>query len=393
MKKDLTIIEVKDEKTIREFLNLPVFLYKNEKNWIRPLDQDIESVFNPKKNKYFRHGEAIRWILKNEANKTIGRIAAFINRKTAKNNDQPTGGTGFFECINDKNAAFMLFNKCKEWLQERGMEAMDGPINFGDRDRWWGLLVDGFYEPNYCMPYNFLYYKDLFEAYGFNNYFNQYTYHTPITGEGFDVALRNAAERVFKNPRYTFRHSNRKKMDVIANEFRIIYNKAWAKFPGMNKMTNMSGKAILNSIKPIFEEHLFWFGYYDKEPIAFFLMLPEINQIIKRLNGKLNLIGKIKFFYYRKIKKTCKKVLALIYGVIPEHQGKGIEGALVISFSKIAFSSKFPYKEMEMNWIGDFNPTMMRVAERVGAKIRKTHTTYRYLFDRTKEFKRARKVN
>jgi RimJ/RimL family protein N-acetyltransferase len=393
MKKNFFIVEVKGKRMIREFLMLPIRLYKNEKNWIRPLNRDIESVFDPKKNKHFRHGEAIRWILKNPENETIGRIAAFIDRKIAEKNDQPTGGIGFFECINDRNAAFMLFDKCKEWLQERGMEAMDGPVNFGDRDRWWGLLVEGFYEPNYCMPFNFLYYKDLFEAYGFKNYFNQYTYHTPITDEGFDDTIRRKAERIARNPRYSFRHSSKKNMDIIASEFSIIYNKAWAKFPGVKEITKTHANILLKNVKPMFDEHLFWFGYYNKEPIAFFLMLPEINQIIKYLNGKLDMIGKIKFLYHKKIKKTCTKVFGLIFGIIPEHQGKGIEAAVIIAFSKMACSSKFPYREIEMNWIGDFNPTMMRVVERIGAKVRKTHVTYRYLFDRNKEFKRSRKVS
>src|SRR6478609_4325947 len=163
----MQISEVKTAGDIREFLELPVRLYKDEPNWIRPLDNDVEAVFDDKKNKTFRHGECIRWILKDDHNKVIGRIAAFVDQKTMnKGNDQPTGGLGFFECINDKQAAFLLFDKGKEWLKEKGMEAMDGPINFGNRDRWWGLLIEGHdREPNYQCNYNFTYYKDFFEAY------------------------------------------------------------------------------------------------------------------------------------------------------------------------------------------------------------------------------------
>ncbi len=169
----MKIIEVSSPQEKKEFLNFPVHLYKKEPYWIRPLDKDIESVFDRVKNKTFRHGECVRWILKNEAGDVIGRIAAFVNEKTLnKGNDQPTGGVGFFECINDKAAAYMLFEQSKSWLQARGVEAMDGPINFGNRDRWWGLLIEGFdQEPNYQCNYNFDYYKDLFEAYGFQVYF------------------------------------------------------------------------------------------------------------------------------------------------------------------------------------------------------------------------------
>src|SRR5699024_7027135 len=145
----MEIIEVKDKRTQKEFLQLPVRLYKNDKNWIRPLDKDIEKVFDPEENKFFQHGECTRWILMKNG-EVIGRVAAFIDRKTAFTFEQPTGGMGFFECIDDQEAAFKLFDTCKTWLEERDMEAMDGPINFGDRLNWWGLLVNGFYEPNYC---------------------------------------------------------------------------------------------------------------------------------------------------------------------------------------------------------------------------------------------------
>src|SRR5215207_4478763 len=140
----MKIEEVTTPVQRREFLMLPVRLYKNEKNWIRPLDKDIESVFSPEQNKFFKQGECARWLLRNNRNEVIGRVAAFVNRKTVrKGNDQPTGGIGFFACIHDQQAAFALFDQCKSWLHERGMEAIDGPVNFGSRDRWWGLLVEG----------------------------------------------------------------------------------------------------------------------------------------------------------------------------------------------------------------------------------------------------------
>jgi hypothetical protein len=141
----MKIFEVKNPLQVRQFLDLPTTLYKNQPNWIRPLDSDIEAVFDPKKNKAFQDGTCTRWILKDEKDKPVGRVAAFVNNKTKlKGNKQPTGGIGFFECIENKEAAFLLFDTAKNWLQEKGMEAMDGPINFGNRDKWWGLLVEGF---------------------------------------------------------------------------------------------------------------------------------------------------------------------------------------------------------------------------------------------------------
>jgi hypothetical protein len=386
------LIEVKTNQEKKEFLQFPVALYKKEKNWIRPLDADVEGVFDPLKNKLFRNGECIRWILQNDKQQTIGRVAAFIDHKTARNNDQPTGGMGFFECIDDTTAAFLLFDACKLWLQQRGMEAMDGPINFGDREQWWGLLVDGFTPPNYAMPYNFLYYKKLFESYGFQNYFNQYTYHHFISSDGVKPEVLEKAQRVFQNPDYTFRNIEKKNLKKFAEDFCTIYNKAWARFPGVKPFSVPYALAVIEKLKPIMDERLMIFTYYQNEPVAFFLMHPEINQIIKHLNGKLNWWGKLKFWYLLKT-GHCTKVLGQIFGVVPEHRGKGLEGAQIMKFAEIAFSPNFNYKEIEMNWIGDFNPVMMKVVEQIGASIAKTYVTYRYLFDRTKEFKRAKRVN
>jgi GNAT superfamily N-acetyltransferase len=150
--------------------------------------------------------------------------------------------------------------------------------------------------------------------------------------------------------------------------------------------------ALMKSLKPILDEKLMLFAYYGDDPIAFFLMVPDANQIVKHLNGRMNLWAKLKFLYFKKLHPP-KKVLGLIFGVVPEHQGRGVEGGLVMAFGDIALNKGFPYKDLELNWIGDFNPTMMKVAEQIGAAIRKTHVTYRYLFDRTKPFKREKKVS
>lgn len=385
---NMQIIEVTDKRTQKEFLQLPVRLYKNEQNWIRPLDKDIEKVFDPTKNKYFEHGECTRWILVNDQKETIGRVAAFIDRKTAYTFDQPTGGMGFFECINDQKAAFLLFDTCKEWLEARNMEAMDGPINFGDRMNWWGLLVDGFYEPNYGMFYHFPYYQQLFEAYGFNVYFKQFTYYRKLRENFLDERLVRAAERTFQNPDFHFEHCRKDNLEKYGEDFRTIYNKAWAKHDGVEEMTPAQIKATMSDLKPVLEEDLLWFAYYKGEPVAFFLMLPELNQIFKHVNGKLDLIGKLKFVYHR-WKGTCKKMFGVVFGVVPEFQSKGAAVAIIIKFYEICWAEDFRYDELEMNWIGDFNPKMMKVAESVGGSIRKTHVTYRKLFDETKPFKRA----
>lgn len=382
----MKVIEVTDSATAKEFLMLPVRLYKNEKHWIRPLDKDINGIFDPKVNKYFRHGSCIRWILLNEKNETIGRVAAFINNKTAKSTDYVTGGIGFFECIDNKEAANILFDTGKAWLAEHGMEAMDGPINFGERDKWWGLLVDGFIDPNYSMPYNFPYYKKFFEEYGFKIYFEQYTYHRTVEAP-LPEKFAEKADRIARDPKYTFESIKKSELAKYAEDFRFIYNKAWVKHAGVREMPKAQAMSMMKQMKQVLDEDLVWFAYYDNEPVAFFIMIPELNQIFRHLNGKLNAIGKLKFLYH-KWRGTCKKMFGVAFGVIPEFQGKGLEGAIVVAAGK-RIQPKQRYTDFEMNWIGSFNPKMIRICESVGSKVVKTHYTYRYIFDRTKEFRPA----
>jgi len=388
-----TLIEVSNKKLIQAFLDFPAKLYHNDSNWSRPIDKDIEKIFDPESNKKFRNGDAIRWILQDQDKKIVGRVAAFYDKKTARKNKQPSGGIGFFDCINDVNAAHTLFDSCREWLKERDMEAMDGPINFGERDSFWGCLVDGFYEPLYNMPYNFPYYKDLFESYGFQLYFNQYTYHRTFESVNLSEEIQGKAERVFNNPDYSFEIYSSSKMDKIAEDFMIIFNAAWARFPGVPKITQKHSLALLKQMKPIMDKRLVHIAYHKGDPIGFFIMMPDISQITRKFKGRLNIFNKLRLVYSLRVRKKATRVIGRLFGVVPEHQGKGVEGGLVMSFAQLAVAPDFPYTDLELNWIGDFNPTMMKVCEQIGSSIYKTHITYRYLFDRDAPFEKATKVN
>jgi len=384
----MQIKEVITERDKKEFLHLPVRLYRNSPMWIRPLDADVEGVFDSEKNKTYHHGECIRWILLNDDGEAIGRVAAFINQKTvSKGNDQPTGGMGFFECIEDKQAAFLLFDQCKNWLTQRGMEAMDGPINFGNRDRWWGLLLEGFdREPNYQCNYNFSYYQNFFEAYGFQVYFYQLTFGRPIQGP-LDARLYEKAALVEKDSNYRFGYVKKSEWDILPGKIREVYNRAWAKRGEIPELTELQAKHLVKQMRPIMDEKLLWFGYYKDEPIAFFLSLPEVNQIFKYVNGKMDWLGKIKFVWHT-FRKTNKKAFGILFGLVPEHQGKGVDGAIIENFRIFAQNGGVSYTDYEMNWIGDFNPKMIRVVEQINAPVVKRHATYRKLFDETKPFKR-----
>lgn len=384
----MQIIEVNTPATIALFLKLPAQLYKNDPNWIQPLDKDIKQVFDPAKNKAFRTGEIIRWILKDDSGKIIGRIAAFTNKKYKnKGDDVPVGGMGFFECINDQVAADLLLNTAKEWLQAKGMEAMDGPINFGERDRWWGLVTKGYQPPLYCMNYNPAYYVDLLKNYGFKLFFDQICLgmhpKKPLTDKIWE--RHNA---IASNPDFSARYIDKNQLPKFAADFTEVYNKAWAGHGGLKQLNKDQVMIMFKSMKPVMDEKIIWFAYHKNDPIAIFINLPDLNQWFKKLHGKFGLLQKLKFLWLKSFTKN-KKFTGLVFGIVPEFQGKGVDAFIIAESAKVIQTNAVAYEEYEMQWIGDFNPKMLNIAQSLGEVFTSRKlTTFRYLFNREKEFKR-----
>lgn len=379
----MTIKEVGTPQDIRDFLDLPIRIYKGYTNWIQPLDKDIEAVFDPKKNKAFQHGKCKRWLLFNTHNQVIGRVATFINHKYEKG--KQVGGIGFFEVIEDQDAAFYLLDHCRSWLENEGMQAMDGPINFGERDRWWGLLIDGFHPPLYCMNYNPPYYVEYFEKYGFQVYFNQLCYGMKVS-TNFQEKFFDRHKEISKNSNIHIKNITKNRLTQFARDFSIIYNAAWAQHGGGKSMSEDTAIKIFKAMKPVLDEQINWFAYEKEEPIACWINLPDLNHYFKHFRGKLGWIQKL-YFLWLKWTKPNPKFNGIVFGVVPKWQGKGMDCYLIVE-STSRFVPTTSYKEYEMQWIGDFNPKMIGVAENLGADITRKLATYRYLFDKNKTFKR-----
>lgn len=381
----LPVISHSDEQL---FLKVAVQLYQHDPNWIRPLDKDILEVFDETKNKAFRFGKAIRWILLDDAGNLIGRIAAFVNKKYKSKGDEfPVGGIGFFECINNQDAADLLFDNAKHWLIQEGVEAMDGPINFGERDKWWGLLVEGFHEPLYAMNYNPSYYQQLFETYGFKTFFEQFCFglhpKKPLQQKIWERHALIAAD-----PAFSACHLTKNQIKKFAEDFTTIYNKAWAGHGGMKQISKEQVVLMFTKMKPVMDERILWFAYHHKEPIAFFINIPDLNQWFKYLNGKFGLLQKLYFLWIKKTKPN-KKFTGLVFGVVPEFQGKGVDAFIIGESAKVLQSDAIPYTEYELQWIGDFNPKMLNIAQNLGeVHVSRKLITYRYHFDATKPVKR-----
>lgn len=383
----MIIKEVTTNKLIQQFHQLPFSIYKNDNNWIPHIKQDVEKVFDPTKNKAHANGKIIRWLLFNNTNEAIGRIAAFVNFETTESNEQPTGGVGFFECINDKEAATTLFNTAKDWLAQHGMEAMDGPINFGEKNMFWGLLVENFTDPNsYGMNYNPPYYQQLFEEYGFKTYYQQFMFKRSI-GVPTQQVFEDKSERILADGNYSIANVKNLSLNEIADNFKTVYNSAWASHDNFKEMTTATSRKIMQNLKPIYDPSIMVFVYYKNKPIAFYINIPELNELFQYVNGNLNWWGKLKFLYHKMVHPP-ETMVGIVFGIAKRFQGKGVDGAM-IKWTHESLLKEKRYKQTVLTWIGDFNPKMLRIAKDLDAEVYRTYHTYRYLFDRNKPFERC----
>lgn len=381
----MKIVPVQTVKEIRAFHRLPFKIYSHNLNWIAPLRQDIEKIFRSETNIRLHGDNAIRFLLYTDTGEIAGRIAAFI-QYPFDNTLLKVGSIGFFECVNDLSAAEKLFDASRNWLEQRGCNVMEGPVNFGERDRWWGLLVQGFDPPVYGMNYHLPYYKTLFESYGFQNYFEQYTFllhrDRPMPKIVYEIK-----ERLELRNNVSFQTADKNDMQRFARDFRIIYNKAWAHHDQVPEMTEAQSRKIMQEVKPIMDPSLMIFAYVKNEPAGFFIGLPDANQLLKYAKGNLNLTGVAKILI-RKPFIQMKHIYGIIFGVVPEHQNKGIEAGMAAKMHEMVNRSRY-YEQIELLWIGDFNKKMLNFVRHIQAEPYRTLITYRKNLDATLPFERC----
>jgi hypothetical protein len=195
-------------------------------------------------------------------------------------------------------------------------------------------------------------------------------------------------DELSKDPGFSSSYIRKNELGKFATDFSIVYNKAWAGHGGLKQLNKEQVLLMFKKMKPVMDEKIVWFAYYNNDPVAIFVNLPDLNQWFKHLNGKFGLLQKLQFLWLKKFKPN-KKFTGLVFGVVPEWQGKGVDAYIIAESAKVIQSDDCSYTEYEMQWIGDFNPKMLNVASGIGdVTTSRKLCTYRYLFDTNKEFKR-----
>lgn len=371
----MKLIRIDNKRTSGEFLDTARILYRGDKNWICPPDWIIYSVFDPNKNSHFESGGAERWILKDSAGSLIGRVAAFYHEGMNSENLIRKGGIGFFECIRNHEASSALFDACADWLNSNGIAVMEGPVNFGYNDNFWGLLVEGFTPPGFGMNYNPPWYRELFEAYGFESIYVQETKHLDLT-RPFPDRFWKIAKWVLNKPDFSYEHYHKNRLDKFAGDITEVYNSAWIDHEGYTPIEFQRVRRRLKEADSVIIEDFIWFVYYKGRPIAFLVMLPDMNQVFRFFDGKLNVWNKLRFLLLKNSKIITRSRITVM-GVVPEFQGKGIESVMFWHLQEPLLVKRPHYKEIEISWVGDFNPKMKAILDAIGAGPGKKHITFR----------------
>jgi len=365
----LTLREVKEKQDLMTFIRFPWRVYQGNPYWVPPLIKDQLQKFNPE-SPFRSHAEMILF-LAYRGEEIVGRIAGVIDHHYVEFHQEKVGFFGFFESIDDNEVARLLLSKVAAWLKERGMEKMAGPMNPSTNDEC-GLLIDAFESsPCLMMPYNFPYYPALLEDAALHKVMDLYAYWLHKDVFHYDRLDRITSRILKREPKLSVRPLNMRRFDEELKIIKDIYNNSWSKNWGFVPMTEEEIDELAQNLKPIIVPEIVLFAYWGEIPVGFSAALPDYNLVLKHLNGKLGLLGTIKFLY---LSRKINTVRIMLLGVKHAFQKKGIEGLLYIETFKRG--TKKGYPQGECSWILENNLLMQHGIEAMGGKRYKTYRIY-----------------
>lgn len=360
---------VKTKKDFNDFLKLPWRIYKDDKYWVPPLLLDVKSMFNKQKNPFFQHAEIEIFIAKKE-NEVVGRIVAIVDKNHNNFQNEKAGFFGFFEVIENFEVAKLLFDTAKEWCFKKDMKILRGPANFSSNDEW-GLLIEGFdLPPMVMMTYNPVYYIEFIEKYGFRKEKDLFAYYLSTTIE-IPERIKRIVEYVKKKENITVRYLDKKNFNKEIAIIKNIYNSAWQKNWGFVPMTDAEFDYMAEKLKPLVVSELIIFIEVNKEPVGVCIAIPNYNEVLAKLNGKLGPIEIIKFMYY---KNKIKDTRLLVLGVKKEFQGKGFNALMMLEVFNSA--KRLGYRGGELSWILEDNKLIIKDIESMSGKLYKKYRIY-----------------
>jgi len=362
------VVPVETRRELKTFINVPWDIYRDDPDWVPPLKMDMRNAFNPSKHPFHKHSEA-QPFLALRGDVAVGRICAIRNRRHEEFQGESVGFFGFFECVDDQAVASALFDTVREWLRERGLEVMRGPTSFSTNEVA-GLLIGGESGPPFVMmPHNPPYYPALLEAYGFGKAKDLLAW--ALENEEPEHLTR-AESIVRRRNKVTVRTMDRSRYAEELEKVRAIYNSAWEKNWGFVPMNDDEIDFMADELKLVIEPQLALFmENAEGETIGFALALPDFNQVLIKLDGRLFPFGLIKALWN---KRKIDRMRVIILGLLPEYRGKALDVLLYLGLFRNALGIGITWGEM--SWILEDNGPMNAAIERFGSRLFRTYRLY-----------------
>jgi GNAT superfamily N-acetyltransferase len=373
---EVRVVPVDSNARLAMFLDLPRQIYTEDPNWVPPFSLELKERLNPRKNPYFQHAEMRMW-LAFRGHTPVGRISAQVDKLVDKHHHAAIGHIGFFEVENNVLASQALFNAAEEWLRKMGRTAVLGPYNPTINEEP-GVLVSGYdAPPMMLMGHSPSYYAGLFEEAGYTKAKDLYAFHLDIRNEILPPTVKRMCERMMKAGKFTLRRVSMRRYREDLNVILTIFNDAWSDNWGYLPMTDAELKHTADSLKLLIREEYTYIAEAEGRPIGMMVTLPNLNEIVQRIDGKLWPFGIFRLLWWLKTKKETTVRVPLM-GVLKEFQNTPLGGAVAMAMIEQIRQNGVAngVSHAELSWILEDNPRMIGILEQIGSRNYKTYRIY-----------------
>ncbi|OHB71052.1 MAG: hypothetical protein A2W23_09795 [Planctomycetes bacterium RBG_16_43_13] len=363
------ISAIRTNKDLDRFIKLPWQIYKGDKNWVPPLISEERKLLDRGIHPFHKHAE-VEYFLAVKDGKLVGRIAPIVNHRHNEFHNERTGFFGFFECVNDQTVAKTLLDTAEQWLKSKNMGVVRGPCNFSTNETC-GLLVEGFqWQPFIMMTYNPAYYIDLITSAGYQKAMDLLAYFI-LAKELINEKFKRVAEKITVREAIKIREINIRNFDKELETIKYIYNNAWSKNWGFIPMTDEEFYFGAKDMKSILLPEFEYIAEVNGEPAGFALALPDINHILKKINGRLFPFG---WLYFPLMKRKIPVLRVVALGIVHKFQYMGIGTLFYLKLIEEAM--KRGYKGAELSWVLETNEQMNKPIRDMGGKPYKVYRIY-----------------
>lgn len=364
------ITPVAGKRDFEAFLDLPDAVYADDPHYVHPLRSELKHFFDQGKNPFWRHAVHELWLART-GDRVVGRIGACVDRTSNEHHGEQVGLFGFFEMLEDAGAARPLLETAEAWIREQGMDIMRGPGCFTSNHDWFGLQVEGSWtRPVIGMPYNPPSYPELLEDFGLTGAKDLYAWLIQTEGR-FPEKMARLIDRLLARPGLTVRKFDMKNFFADASKVRDLYNRSWSRNWGFIPMDDEDFRYAAKDMKSMVDPEFLLIAELEGEPIGFSLTIPDFNEALQPLGGRLLPFGWLKFLL---AKRKVRMARTLLMGVLPEHRQLGVDMIMVFKTMQAGFARGVI--SGECSWILADNVPMNKSLESYGARRYKTYRVY-----------------